>query len=115
MVWPSIPIGLTAQRPWQTIVATGKARGPWTKDILPQLPRGPGVFMQGLLVYDADGTLVHERVLEDAVVQECIAMAEERSMTLTAYCGLRIFAAATDEHTDRLIFYAEPTPEGMGL
>jgi hydroxymethylpyrimidine pyrophosphatase-like HAD family hydrolase len=35
-------------------------------------------------------------------------------MTLTAYAGDRIVADALDEHTRRLLFYKEPTPEALG-
>ena len=35
-------------------------------------------------------------------------------LTLAAYCGDRILTEATDTHTDRLIFYGEPTPESHG-
>lgn len=31
-----------------------------------------------------------------------------------AYCGDRVVCEARDEHTDRLLFYREPTPEGIG-
>jgi hypothetical protein len=38
----------------QLIVATGKARGPWVGEVVPRLgPPMPGVFIQGLLVCDA--------------------------------------------------------------
>lgn len=36
-------------------------------------------------------------------------------LTLTAYCGPdRILCRQTDQHTDRLVFYREPTPEAAG-
>lgn len=41
------------------------------------------------------------RCLPDAVVQLCIGLAEQHSVTLTAYCGDRIFCKAIDEHTNR--------------
>eukprot|EP01023_Acetabularia_acetabulum_P053573 TRINITY_DN5999_c1_g1_i1.p2 TRINITY_DN5999_c1_g1~~TRINITY_DN5999_c1_g1_i1.p2 ORF type:complete len:308 (-),score=55.20 TRINITY_DN5999_c1_g1_i1:924-1847(-) len=96
-------------------VATGKARGPWTKLVLPKLgaPQ-PGVYMQGLLVYDAEGELIYERNLSLDIVQEVIYFAKQQGLTLTAYCGKRILCEVTDEHTDRLIFYEEPTPEAVG-
>lgn len=31
-----------------------------------------------------------------------------------AYCGDRIVCTQTDEQSDRLLFYKEPTPEGIG-
>jgi len=35
-------------------------------------------------------------------------------LTLAAYCGDRVLTEQTDEQTDRLIFYGEPTPETIG-
>lgn len=35
-------------------------------------------------------------------------------VTLTAYSSDRIFCERTDEHTDRLVWYKEPTPEAVG-
>lgn len=95
------------------MVATGKARGPWIHEVLPKLPPMPGVFMQGLLVHDEDGSILYERWLEPEIVQQCVRIADEHNLTLAAYSGERIVTSSTDEHTDRLIFYREPTPEGM--
>lgn len=69
--------------------------------------------MQGLLVHNEDGSILYERWLELEVVQQCVSFAEENNLTLAAYCGERIITSSTNEHTDRLIFYREPTPEGM--
>lgn len=33
---------------------------------------------------------------------------------VTAYCTNRILSEKTDEQSDRLIFYGEPTPESVG-
>lgn len=35
-------------------------------------------------------------------------------LTLAAYSTSRIVTERTDEHTDRLLFYGEPTPESVG-
>eukprot|EP00878_Enallax_costatus_P009421 GHUV01009846.1.p1 GENE.GHUV01009846.1~~GHUV01009846.1.p1 ORF type:complete len:311 (+),score=53.37 GHUV01009846.1:194-1126(+) len=46
------------------VVATGKARGPWVPDVLPRLGLElPGVFLQGLLIADKDGNILHSRLL----------------------------------------------------
>jgi hydroxymethylpyrimidine pyrophosphatase-like HAD family hydrolase len=96
----------------QTMVATGKARGPWIHDVIPKLPAMPGVYMQGLLIHEANGSIMHEKWLESDIVAECIDIAERHKLTLAAYCGERIVTESTNEHTDRLMFYREPTPEG---
>nr|ADF43173.1 HDH1m [Chlamydomonas reinhardtii] len=97
------------------VIATGKARGPWTADVLLGLQLDtPGVFMQGLIVYDDQGRVLHERRLCEDVARDCITLAADVGVTLTAYCGDRILCAATDVHTDRLLFYKEPPPEPVG-
>jgi Cof subfamily protein (haloacid dehalogenase superfamily) len=109
------------------IVATGKALGPWRHDVLPQLPASkhlPGVFLQGLLVTTSDGSITNinntpttnsnhlfSRYLEPDIIADAITFAHNRNLTLTAYCGDRIFCEHTNHHTDRLIWYREPTPE----
>lgn len=146
----------------QLVVATGKARGPWTADVLPRLGSSmPGVYLQGLLIYDADGNKLYSRwvwcgrvgamvwgsegermpcaatsppprsvippphpptnivqcpcsTLPDDVALECVSLATSFGVTLTAYSDERILCAATDEHTNRLLFYREPTPEAVG-
>lgn len=35
-------------------------------------------------------------------------------LTLAAYSTSRIVTERTNEHTDRLLFYGEPTPESVG-
>lgn len=46
----------------QLIVATGKARGPWLPDVMPRLGlQLPGVFLQGLLITDMHGNVLHSR------------------------------------------------------
>jgi hypothetical protein len=63
----------------QLVVATGKAPGcAWTKSVLPRLGApAPGVFMQGLLVYNAQGEVIHSRSLDTSVVEACLEFAEE--------------------------------------
>lgn len=96
-------------------VATGKARGPWVPEVLPRLgPPMPGVFLQGLLICDAEGRELYSRCLTDDVLLSCIRLARNAGVTLTAYSGDRIFADGLDEHTGRLLFYREPTPEAVG-
>eukprot|EP00879_Flechtneria_rotunda_P009407 GHRR01009849.1.p1 GENE.GHRR01009849.1~~GHRR01009849.1.p1 ORF type:complete len:357 (+),score=113.98 GHRR01009849.1:259-1329(+) len=97
------------------IVATGKARGPWVPEVLPRLGLTlPGVFLQGLLVTDADGQVLYSRCLPNDMVLRCIQLAAKHKLTLTAYCNDRIFCKETDEHTNRLLWYKEPTPEPVG-
>ena len=55
--------------------------------------------------------MVHVAVTLRSIVTLTFCAAE---LTLAAYCGDRVLAEETDEQTDRLIFYGEPTPESIG-
>ena len=97
------------------VLATGKARGPWTRDIFPQLGTPmPGCYLQGLITYDAAGAVLDEVEMDHDLARRAIAFAVDKGVTLIAYCGERILCAQTDRHTDRLIEYNEPTPEAVG-
>ena len=62
----------------QVCIATGKARGPWCKKVLPKMGAPmPGVYMQGLLIYNGDGSLMHEESLSKDLVRETIKLAKE--------------------------------------
>ncbi|GAQ89757.1 Haloacid dehalogenase-like hydrolase (HAD) family protein [Klebsormidium nitens] len=99
----------------QVLIATGKARGPWIDTVLPQLGlTTPGVYMQGLILYDGDGSILYERCMDEDVARKVIRLGVEENVTVTAYCGNRILCAERDKHTDRLIGYGEPVPEAMG-
>mmetsp|Transcript_2933 Transcript_2933/g.8270 ORF Transcript_2933/g.8270 Transcript_2933/m.8270 type:complete len:312 (+) Transcript_2933:136-1071(+) len=96
-------------------IATGKARGPWYHKISPRLgPASPGVFIQGCLLYQADGTLIESEDLPEDVCMEAIRFAREQNVTLAAFCCDRILAEETDDQTDRLLFYNDPIPEAIG-
>lgn len=74
----------------QVCIATGKARGPWCKKVLPKMGAPmPGVYMQGLLIYNGDGSLMHEESLSKDLVRESIKLAKElstRRHTHTTFC-----------------------------
>lgn len=99
----------------QLIFATGKARGPWLQQVSQRIPWTlPAVLLQGLYVCECEGAVLRNWCLDEAVMLECIRLAKEFGVTLTGYSGTRIVCEATDEQTDRLLFYREPTPEGVG-
>jgi len=98
-----------------TVVATGKTRGPWSKEVLPRLGAPmPGIFCQGLLVYDADGEVIYSNPLPDELAAEGIDFAKSRGVSLVAFCKDRILCEARDEQTDRVLDFGEPAPEAVG-
>eukprot|EP00240_Pyramimonas_obovata_P016166 CAMPEP_0118940056 /NCGR_PEP_ID=MMETSP1169-20130426/30491_1 /TAXON_ID=36882 /ORGANISM="Pyramimonas obovata, Strain CCMP722" /LENGTH=288 /DNA_ID=CAMNT_0006884453 /DNA_START=76 /DNA_END=942 /DNA_ORIENTATION=- len=98
-----------------TIVATGKTRGPWSKDVLPRLgPPMPGIFVQGLLIYDEAGEIIYSNPLPDHIALEGIQFAKKHGVSLIAFCQDRILCESEDEHTDRTLDFGEPRAEAMG-
>lgn len=97
------------------MIATGKAVGPWTREILPALESPcPEIFLQGLFIRDQDGNTLYSRTLESHILQTCIDLASNLNVALVLYGSDRIICEARNDHTDRLIFYGEPTPEAVG-
>ena len=97
------------------ILATGKSRGPWARRLLPKLPVPmPGVFIQGLLTCDADGTVLESIELDPDVASDVIEFAEANGASLVAFCASRILCSARDENTDLVLAYGEPAPEAVG-
>lgn len=97
------------------MIATGKAVGPWTRDILPALESPcPEIFLQGLFIRDQRGNTLYSHTLESHILRTCITLARKLNVTLVLYGSDRIICETRDDHTDRLIFYGEPTPEAVG-
>ena len=97
------------------ILATGKSRGPWAKRLIPKLPMPiPGVFIQGLLTCDADGTVLESIELDADVTKDVVSFAKDNGASLVAFCGSRILCESRDDNTDLVLAYGEPTPEAIG-
>ena len=97
------------------MIATGKAVGPWTREILPQLESPlPEIFLQGLFIRDQRGKTLYSNTLDAAILRTCIALARKLKVALVLYGSDRIICDVRNHHTDRLIFYGEPTPEAVG-
>ena len=97
------------------ILATGKSRGPWAKRLIPKLPMPmPGVFIQGLLTCDADGTVLESIELDADVTKDVVSFAKDNGASLVAFCGSRILCESRDDKTDLVLAYGEPTPEAIG-
>ena len=70
------------------VVATGKSRGPWARELLPRLGAdAPGVFVQGLVTCEADGTVLESVALDAEIAERVIRFADARGVTTVAFCG----------------------------
>jgi Cof subfamily protein (haloacid dehalogenase superfamily) len=106
------------------VPATGKSRSGAVKamaalgDYLQEEnPDGvPGVYLQGLCVYGADGSLLYERTLAPEVSRRVVALSKILKTSLIAYGinGETILCEAEDEETSKLEMYHEPAPVAVG-
>lgn len=102
------------------VPATGKSRAGALKSmgsylsskLLSRHPAGcPGVYLQGLLVFTLDGTLIHESTVPTSLVSACAQLANDLQVELIAYSRDRVLCERTSPLTDLLPLYHEPDPE----
>ena len=102
----------------RTVVATGKTRGPWARDLYNKLGREnrkmPGLFIQGLVTCDGRGQVLESRTLERGYVKVILRFAGTRGRVVVAFCGDEIICSSRNASTDRVLDYGEPTPIACG-
>lgn len=96
------------------VLATGKTRASATSLIARLGLTSPGIFLQGLAVYNGDGSLRHQTLLDTAVARQVITFAEDRGFTVTAYSGTTMYVRARNADTAVLVEYGEPEPQAVG-
>jgi hypothetical protein len=76
--------------------------------------KAPGIFVQGLTLYDADGKITHQSTLNATAARQIITFAEDRGFFMLAYSGSRIVARRHDAKIfDEMAKYHE-TIEAVG-
>lgn len=98
----------------QIILATGKTRGSALSVIARLGLTFPGIYLQGLAIYNADGSLRHQTFLDKAIARRVITFAEDRGFTVVAYSGSRILTRKNNRDTNILVQYGEPDVEAVG-
>jgi len=99
----------------QVVIATGKTRYSAT-DVIKRLGlTTPGIYLQGLAIYNADGTIGHQQTLDAGLARQVITFAEDRGFDVVAYSGSRILVKQANPKGDELAAkYGEPVPEAVG-
>ena len=73
------------------ILATGRPRSSKAIYLIERLGlQTPGIFLQGLTVFDVDGKLHRESMFDPEIARLVIEHAEQSGYTLMAYVGERI-------------------------
>lgn len=99
----------------RVVLATGKTR----TACLPILARCglnmPLICMEGTIIYQPEGTIRQQHVLDIAIARQVITFAEDRGYLLLANSGERILMRAPDARADKLLAqYNEPPAEAVG-
>lgn len=74
----------------------------------------PGVYLQGLTIFDADGVLRYQQTHDPVAAQGAVRYAEANGHTTIIYSGMRILVRERNHETDMLLAYGEPEPETVG-
>lgn len=93
------------------VIATGRPR--WSGyAFADQLGlKTPGVYLQGLTVYDKEGNLVHEQYMDPEIVRKVVDFCDARRYTVMLYNRDRSFAKERNPLTDRMMQYGESLPQ----
>ncbi len=99
----------------QVILSTGKTRVSANQVIEHLNLTTPGIFLQGLALYDGAGSLLHQQTLDISIARQIITFAEDRGFTIAAYSGNRIMMRRQGTMFDDFFSkYREPVPESVG-
>lgn len=98
----------------QIVLATGKTRTA-TESLLKTLAlKTPMVAIQGLIVFNADGSIQHQSTLEKQVLRRVVQYAELNGYDVIAYNGNRLLVKRLAPHLSAITKYHEPEPEAVG-
>lgn len=93
------------------VLATGKTRQA-AEDLIDTLGiAAPGVYMQGLITYNADGSVRTRIVMDRETVSRVISLGEEYGFGALAYSDNRAFSLRVDEFAIKMTEYGEPHVE----
>ena len=98
----------------KVIIATGKTRASAESIIADLNLDTPGVFVQGLIIYNADGTIRQEHTLDADVARHAIQHAESLGFEVIAYSGNRLVCKRLDESVKEIASFGEPMPGAVG-
>jgi Cof subfamily protein (haloacid dehalogenase superfamily) len=98
----------------KVMLATGKTRSSALKVIEQLKLDTPGIFVQGFVVHDADGSIRHQVTLDPAIARQVITFAEDRGFSLIAYSGTTTYIRARNYNTNLVVEYGEPESQVVG-
>lgn len=98
----------------QVVLATGKTFASAEALIVRLNLTTPGIYNQGLAVYNSDGSLRHQQTLDPALARRVITFAEDRGFLVLAYSGSRLLMRSDNYVAEKMAEYGEPPVEFVG-
>lgn len=99
----------------QIVLATGKTRNSTLRFIEKLSLDAPGIYLQGLTIYEGDGTVKWQQSLNPSLARQVITFAEDRGFVVIAYNGMRIMVRTlTEGIKDMMVKYHEAVPDAVG-
>ncbi len=117
IVSPRVEQALTAAlaQGVQIVLATGKTRTAGIPIIEQFGLTTPGIYVQGLVVYDPNGAVTHQLTLDPALVRQVITFVEDRGFSIAAYAEGRILSPRYSKSLeDELTLRHEVAPDVVG-
>lgn len=96
------------------IIATGKTRTSNESVIAALNLDTPGIYVQGLIIFNADGSVRHQQTLDPDMARRVITFVEQRGHKVMAYSGNCLLIKADDDELNAIANYHEPMPEPVG-
>ncbi|MCB9461840.1 MAG: HAD family hydrolase [Anaerolineaceae bacterium] len=96
------------------VLATGKTRASNESVIAALNLNTPGIYVQGLIIFNPDGTVRHQQTLAPEMARRVITFSEQRGYKVMAYSGNRLLIKSDDDELNAISNYHEPTPEPIG-
>jgi len=99
----------------KVIIATGKTFLSAQKIIKRLGTNTPGIYNQGTITFNSDGTIHSQQVIDKTLARQVITFAEERDYVLGVYSGTRILVRKLTKRMEELTtHFHEPAPESVG-
>ena len=97
------------------IIATGKTFLSSQKIIKRLGTTTPGIYNQGTITFNSDGTVHSQQVINSMLARQVITFAEDRGYLVGVYSGSRILVRKLSKRMEELtIQFHEPMPEEVG-
>ena len=94
----------------EVVLATGRTRGS-ALNIIDQLGlSSPGIYVQGLVTHNGDGSIRHQQYLDPELAREVVELVDE-DIAFIAYSGTDTWVVRFDRNIELLVKYGEPRPQ----